>query len=172
MNNEIIIRDVEPEDAERLAQIYAYYVENTAVSFEYEAPTVEEFRERIIKIKAKYPYLVAEKEGHIVGYVYAGRYSPREAYNWTVTTSIYLDKDVRRMGVGSKLYEVLEERLKERGIVNLLAGTAYSEVEDEYLTHDSYRFHLKMGYKKVALMEGVGKKFDRWYDLIWMQKKI
>ncbi len=172
MNNEIIIRDVKPEDASRLAEIYAYYVEKTAVSFEYVAPTAEEFRERIVKISAKYPYLVAEKDGKAVGYVYAGRYSPREAYNWTVTTSIYLDKDARRMGIGSKLYAALEERLKEMGIVNLLAGAAYLEKEDEYLSHDSFNFHTKLGYKKVAQMEGVGKKFDRWYDLLWMQKKI
>ena len=62
--------------------------------------------------------------------------------------------------------------LVERGIVNLLAGTAYSEVEDEYLTHDSYNFHRKQGFEKAAHMKGIGKKFDRWYDLLWMQKKI
>ncbi len=166
------IREVRPEDAERLVEIYSYYVAETAVSFEYEVPTVSEFQRRIEKISAKYPYLVCVQDGKIVGYVYASAYSGRTAYNWTVTTSIYLDKDCRRQGIGSMLYKELEERLRKQGIVNLLAGIAYIEEEDEYLTNDSYRFHGLLGYKKVAHMESVGKKFDRWYDLIWMQKKL
>ena len=172
MESEMTIREVREEDAERLAEIYAYYVENTAVSFEYKAPTAEEFRERVRKISAKYPYLVCEKDGRIIGYVYAGRYSPRDAYNWTVTTSIYVDHECRRCGAGTLLYRALEEKLRERGIVNLLAGIGYCEEEDEYLTHDSVWFHEKEGYEHVARMKGVGKKFDRWYDLLWMEKKI
>ena len=168
----LVIRDVRPEDAARLVEIYAPYIRKTAVSFEYEVPTVEEFETRIRKISAKYPYLVCEKDGLIVGYVYAGQYSAREAYSWTVTTSIYLDENCRRQGIGTALYAELEKHLKEQGIVNLLAGIAYVDEEDEYLTHDSVKFHTKEGYKKVAQMESVGKKFDRWYDLIWMQKKI
>lgn len=170
--SEYMIRDVRPEDAAALAQIYAYYVEETAVSFEYEAPSAEEFRERIRKISKNYPYLVCEKDGVVVGYVYASAYSERAAYDWTVTTSIYVARDCRRQGIGKRLYAALEERLRERGIINLLAGAAFSETEDEYLTWDSYRFHLKEGYVKVAHMSGVGKKFDRWYDLLWMQKKL
>lgn len=169
---DLVIRNARPEDATRLVEIYAPYIKTTAVSFEYEVPTVEEFETRIRKISAKYPYLVCEKENRIVGYVYAGQYSAREAYNWTVTTSIYLDENCRRQGIGTALYAELEKRLKEMGIVNLLAGIAFSEKEDEYLTHDSIKFHTKEGYKKVAQMESVGKKFDRWYDLVWMQKKI
>jgi len=171
MNN-YTIRPVKPEDAERLAEIYAYYVEETAVSFEYRAPSTEEFRERIIKISRKMPYLVCEQDGKILGYVYAGVYNPREAYNWTVTTSIYLDRECRRQGVGTLLYAALEQELKSRGVINLLAGVAYAEAEDEYLTHDSVKFHLKEGYEQVARMKEVGKKFDRWYDLLWFQKKI
>ena len=166
------VRDARPEDAKRLLEIYSYYIENTAVSFEYKVPTVEEFEERIRKISNKYPYLVCHKDGQIIGYVYAGSYSPREAYAWTVTTSIYLDKDARRQGAGKFLYAELEKRLKERGIINLLAGVAHVEVEDEYLTHDSLKFHMKEGYEQVARMKTVGKKFDRWYDLVWLQKKI
>ena len=87
-------------------------------------------------------------------------------------TSIYIDKDCRRQGVGALLYRELEKRLKVKGIVNLLAGIAYIENEDEYLTHDSIKFHTKEGYIEVANMKAVGKKFDRWYDLIWMQKVL
>ena len=170
--SELKIRDAQLEDAERLLEIYRPYVLDTAVSFEYAVPTLDEFKERIRNIKKKYPYLVCEKDGKIAGYVYAGAYSSREAYSWTVTTSIYVDKDSRRQGAGALLYKELEKRLKEQGIVNLLAGVAYCDNEDEYLTHDSPKFHLNQGYVEVARMKEVGKKFDRWYDLIWYQKKI
>ena len=70
------------------------------------------------------------------------------------------------------LYDALEESLKTKGIVNLLAGVAYSEKEDEYLTHDSKEFHLREGYIQVAHMKEGGKKFDRWYDLLWFQKRL
>ena len=172
MNKGLIIRDVLPEDAERLVEIYSHYVLNTAVSFEYTVPSVHEFTERIRKTKEKYPWLVCEKQGRIIGYAYAGAYSPREAYDWTVATSIYVDRDYHRLGAGSELYNALEERLRNRGIMNLLAGVAYCDEEDQYLTHDSRLFHLKMGYIQVAWMKGIGKKYDRWYDLLWMQKKL
>ena len=170
--SELKIRDAQLEDAARLVEIYSHYVLNTAVSFEYAVPSLDEFKERIRKIKTKYPYLVCEKDGKIIGYVYAGAYSPRAAYNWTAETSIYIDKDCRRNGAGALLYKELEKRLKEKGIINLLAGVAFCENEDEYLTHDSQKFHLKMGYSEVAHMKGVGKKFERWYDIKWFQKKI
>ena len=170
--NDLKIRDVKLEDAKRLVEIYSPYVQDTAISFEYAVPTVAEFEERIRNITKKYPYLVCEKDGKIIGYVYASAYSSREAYDWTVDTSIYVDKDCRRNGAGALLYKELEKQLKEKGIVNLLAGVAFCENEDEYLTHDSQKFHLKMGYSEVAHMKGVGKKFERWYDIKWFQKKI
>lgn len=172
MSKNINIRDVRESDIERLVEIYSYYVEETAVSFEYKTPTVEEFKRRIDRIQQKFPYLVCELDGKIVGYVYASAYSGREAYNWTVTMSIYLDKECRRMGIGSALYEAIEERLRAKGIVNTLAAVAYIEEEDEYLTKDSVKFHLQSGYEQVAHMKNVGKKFDRWYDLLWFQKVI
>lgn len=172
MNKQLKIREATLDDAERLVEIYAPYITETAVSFEYEVPTVDEFRERIKNIKEKYPYLVCEKDGVVVGYVYASAYSKREAYDWTVATSIYVDKNCRRMGVGSLLYKTLEERLKKMGIENLLAGVAYCERDDEYLTKDSYKFHLREGYVMAGQLKDVGKKFDRYYDLLWMQKKI
>ena len=172
MKHDFTIREVRLEDAAKLVEIYTYYVLNTAVSFEYAVPTVEEFKDRISHIIEKYPYLVCEVDNEIVGYAYANAYSVRDAYAWTVATSIYLDKNYRRQGIGSALYEELENRLREQGIVNMLAGAAYCEKEDEYLSHDSFKFHSKMGYSKVAHFEAIGKKFDRWYDLLWMQKKL
>ena len=123
-------------------------------------------------VMKKYPYLVAVNDDYIVGYVYAGTYSARDAYSWTVANSIYVDKDYRRKGVGAALYKELEARLKAQGVVNLLAGAAFCDPEDEYLSHDSYNFHNRMGYTKVAHMKAIGKKFDRWYDLLWMQKTL
>ncbi len=172
MNSNLIIREAKVSDAERLVEIYAPYVKDTAVSFEYKVPSVEEFENRIRYITEKYPYIVCLKDNKIVGYAYASAYSTREAYDWTATSSIYVDKEFRRQGVGALLYKELEERLQKQGVVNLLAGVAYIETEDEYLTKDSYHFHTKMGYEKVAHMKAVGKKFDHWYDLIWLQKKL
>ncbi len=172
MSTELKIREATLDDAARLVEIYAPYIRETAVSFEYEVPTVDEFKERIKNVKEKYPYLVCEKDGVIVGYVYASAYSKREAYDWTVGTSIYVDKNFRRMGIGSLLYKHLEEGLKKMGIENLLAGVAYCEREDEYLTKDSYKFHLREGYVMAGHLKDVGKKFDRHYDLLWMQKKL
>lgn len=172
MNNNLIIRETKIQDAKSLVEIYAPYVKDTAVSFEYKVPSVEEFEERIRHITEKYPYIVCLKNDKIVGYAYASAYSSREAYNWTAASSIYVDKEFRRQGAGSFLYKELEERLRKQGVVNLLAGVAYTEAEDKYLTKDSYNFHIKMGYEKVAHMKAVGKKFDHWYDLIWLQKKL
>lgn len=172
MTDRLSVRAVRISDAARLAEIYSYYVSDTAVSFEYEAPSADEFVKRIEHTTEKYPYLVCEKDNLVVGYAYAGTYNSREAYTWTVSTSIYVDKDHRREGIGSLLYASLEHELKTQGIINLLAGVAFSEKEDEYLSHDSYLFHQKEGYEKVAHMKTVGKKFNRWYDLLWMQKKI
>ena len=170
--DQISIRDVQISDAGRLAEIYSHYVLNTAVSFEYDAPDAEEFVRRIRNTTEKFPYLVCVKGDRVVGYAYAGTYNVRRAYDWTVTTSIYVDKEHRREGIGSLLYSELEKRLSAQGIVNLLAGVTTSEEEDEYLTHDSSRFHLSMGYEQVAHMKAVGKKFGKWYDLFWYQKRI
>lgn len=170
--SDLKIRDANIDDAKRLVEIYSYYIKNTAISFEYKVPTIDEFKNRISKTISKYPYIVCLKDDRIVGYAYAGQYSPREAFMHTATTSIYVDKDEKRQGIGALLYKELEKRTKDMGIINLLADVAYCEKEDEYLTHDSYKFHLKQGYSKVAYMNTVGKKFDRWYDLIWLQKKI
>lgn len=172
MSNEILIREVCDTDVERLVEIYDHYVVNTAVTFEYYTPTVEEFRKRISVIGQKYPYLVCEMDGRIIGYAYASEYSSREAFNWSVYTSIYLDKNYRRLGAGTALYECLEEELKDRGIVNAIAAVAYIEEEDEYLTNDSVAFHERKGYVTAAHMKNMGKKFDRWYDLLLMQKVL
>ena len=107
MDLKIRIRPAKPEDAEKLLAIYAPYVEQTAITFEYEVPTVEEFRERIHNTLKKYPYLVAEQGEEPVGYAYVGPFHDRPAYDWAVETSIYVDQNKKRMGIGKKLHEAL-----------------------------------------------------------------
>ena len=166
------IRPARADDAERLAEIYAFYVARTAVSFEYDVPTAEEFRARMAGIVKKYPYLVLEEEGEILGYAYARAFVGRAAYDHSCETTIYLDRGYRGKGYGRLLYEALEERLKPLGILNLYACVGDPLEEDEYLTRDSERFHRSMGYEKVGEFHKCGYKFGRWYNMIWMEKII
>lgn len=98
----ITIRTAAPSDAEDMLRIYAPYIEKTAITFEYDVPSVEEFRSRIEHTLEKYPYLVAEEDGKIVGYTYASVFKARAAYNHCVETSIYVDMDCQRKGIGYK----------------------------------------------------------------------
>ena len=165
-------RDAAPGDAKRLLEIYAYYVEHTAVSFEYEVPSLAEFQDRMKRIMEKYPYLVAVKDGVICGYAYAQPFISRAAYDWSCELTIYLDPDLRRLGLGRMLYEALEARLKKMGILNLYACIGYPEAEDEYLNKNSARFHARLGFTKVGEFRQCGYKFGRWYHMIWMEKII
>ncbi len=172
----ITIRTATPDDAAGLLKIYEYYVTDTAITFEYDVPSEEEFRGRIEKILKKYPYIVAVEEGEgterIIGYAYAGVFKDREAYQYSVETTIYVDKDLRRGGIGRMLYEELEKRLKAQGILNLNACIGYPEEEDEHLTFDSVKFHERLGYSMVGEFHKCGYKFGRWYNMVWMEKLI
>ena len=167
-----IIRSAQPADAGRLAQIYRYYVENTAVSFEYAAPDEGAFRERIEGTLANYPYLVLEEDGAILGYAYAGPFKTRAAYARSAELSIYLDKAARGRGLGKQLYEAMEAEMRARGFLNLYACIADPPAEDEYLTHGSERFHGRMGFVKAGSFHQCACKFGRWYNMIWMEKLI
>ena len=120
----------------------------------------------------KYPYLAAEVDGQIAGYAYVGVFHDREAYDWCVETSIYVDQSCRKMGIGGKLHHALEEVLKLQGILNLNACIAYPEEEDEYLTKNSVEFHRHLGYDMVGEFHNCGYKFGRWYHMVWMEKMI
>lgn len=168
----ITIRVASVKDATKLLEIYAYYVAKTAITFEFEVPTLEDFQNRIETTLQNYPYLVAEVDGDIAGYVYAGRFRARAAYDWSASTSIYLSGKYQRMGIGKMLYERLEELLQKQNVINLYAGVADPVEEDEYLTRNSERFHEAMGYKTVARFNKCGSKFGRWYNLLEMEKII
>jgi Sortase and related acyltransferases len=172
MNTDLIIRTAEEGDAQSLIEIYAPYVKETAITFEYDVPSVEEFAGRIRSTLKKYPYLVALENGRIIGYAYASAFKTRAAYDWAVETSIYLSRDSRGKGLGRELYTALEDALKRQNILNLNACIAYAAVEDSYLTNTSEAFHAKMGYTRVAYFKSCGYKFKTWYDMIWMEKII
>lgn len=169
---EVNIRVATEADADALLAVYAPYVRETAITFEYDVPTPEEFAGRIRKVLERYPYLVAECDGKIVGYAYAGPFHSRAAYQWGVETSIYVDKSCKRMGVGGKLHDALEKILAEQGILNLNACIAFPRRSDEYLTTDSVKFHARLGYRMVGEFEKCGYKFRRWYNMVWMEKHI
>lgn len=170
--NDYIIRTVTMADAPQLLAIYSHYVENTAITFEYDPPTLEEFQGRIANTLKKYPYLCAEQEGTILGYAYAAPFRTRAAYQWTAELTIYLAPNAQKHGMGRKLYEALEQQLKEMGILNLYACIGYPITEDEYLSPNSAQFHEHMGYTKVGEFHKCGYKYGRWYDMIYMEKII
>lgn len=170
--HDIKIRMATPEDAEMILNIYAYYVEKTAITFEYDVPSVEEFRNRIGNTLKKYPYLVILVDENIMGYAYAGTFKNRAAYDRSVEMSIYLAHNAVKCGLGKRLYLALEEKLKEMGILNLYACIGYPLVENEYLTKNSAEFHEHLGYRTVGRFHKCGYKFGRWYDMIWMEKII
>ena len=167
------IRFATADDAEKLLEIYSYYVENTAITFEWTVPSVEDFRKRIEQVTSFYPYLVAEDNGKILGYAYASRFRERKAYDWCVETSIYISKNHRRAGLGSLLLNELERLLKLQGITNINAGiTTSSDPDEPYVTDASVQFHKKHGYNLIAKFSNCGNKFQRWYNVVFMEKII
>lgn len=170
---ELKFRVARPEDAAALLAIYAPYVEETAITFEYEVPDVEEFRARIAHTLATYPYIVAVEENKIIGYAYVGRLHERAAYDWSVETSIYVDRSARKHGLGRQLYERLEAILRVMNIISVNACIAYPRTNnDPYLNTNSPDFHAHLGYQLVGHFHACAYKFDRWYDMIWMEKWI
>ena len=170
--SDIILRAARLEDAGQCSDIYSYYVKNTAITYEYDAPSAEEFRGRMADTLAKYPFIVAEKDGKILGYCYAGRFKKRAAYDRMVETTVYLDLNARGYGIGRRLYEMLEEVLKAQGIIKTLAVITLPTTEEEKTVYKSVGFHERNGYKLSGKISCSGYKFGRWYDTVLMDKFI
>ncbi len=134
----ITLRPAVPEDAGDLLEIYRPYVENTAITFEYDVPTLADFTQRVKGTLEQFPYLVAQ----------------------------------RGNGLGRRLYDALENLLRAQNVLLCYACIAYPEQEDEYLTQASVRFHGKLGYAQVGQFHQCGYKFGRWYDVVWMEKRL
>lgn len=172
-NSKLIIRLARSADFDAMYDIYLPYIYNTAVTFEVEEPGRAKFAQRIRQVMDKYPCVVAEENGQIIGYAYAGVFKGRAAYNWSVETSIYLQEQSRRRGTGRRLYAALEEILSAQGIRNVCACIAVPRQEnDPYLTRDSVVFHSRMGYRLVGEFDSCASKFGRWYNMVWMEKHI
>lgn len=154
-----------PEDAVAIREIYAPYVERTAVTFEYEIPSADELRERITSCLAHAPWLVYEAGGGIAGYAYASRHRARAAYQWTVEVSVYVGDAYRRHGVARLLYARLFRELEARGFHVALAGVALPN-------QASVAFHEAMGFESVGVYRGIGYKLGRWHDVGWWQRRL
>lgn len=154
-----MIRPARPEDAVAVAEVYAPYVRDTAVSFEADAPDAAEMARRI---EASIRWLVLEREGRIAGYAYAGPFHTRAAYRWSVELSVYIDARARRTGVGSALLDELLLQLRDAGYVQAFAGATLPNP-------GSLGLFASRGFRQVATYEAVGHKLGEWHDVAWMQ---
>ncbi len=168
----LLIRAANADDAEALLEIYAPYVRDTAISFEWETPSAEEFRGRIIKTLGKYPYLVAELDGRPAGYAYTGPFVGRAAYGWEAETTIYLERSARGHGCGRALYDALAKASLAQNIYSLNACIGWRAEDDGRLGPNSAQFHAHMGFEMSGRFRRCGYKFGRWYDMIWMTKQL
>jgi L-amino acid N-acyltransferase YncA len=152
------IRQVKLSDSAQVAEVYNYYIQNTHHTFETEPLGAEEMQRRIAEIMEHYPYLVAEEDGEILGYAYATRFRMREAYEFSVESSIYVKNDAKQRKIGTQLYVQLFDELAETDVHAIVAGIA--------LPNDaSIIFHERLGFEKVAHFNEVGYKLGRWIDV-------
>ena len=153
------------DDAPALLSIYRPYVEDTAVSFETQTPTIDEFAERVASALEGWGWYVAERTGRVVGYAYGSRHRPRDAYARSVEVSAYVHESAHRQGLAGRLYHALFEKLEERGYESAYAGIT--------LPNDaSVGFHGAFGFRSIGVFPRVGFKFGQWYDVAWMYRPI
>ena len=154
------IRFISVDDADDCTEIYSPYVRDSAVSFEESPPTVNEFRERIRDKAESYPWLVCEHENDVIGFAYAGQHRSRDAYQWSVDSSVYVGEESQRAGVAKGLYNSLFKTLRLQGFYNVYAGTALPNPP-------SVKFHQAMGFEPVGIYRNVGHKNGEWHDVKW-----
>ena len=161
----LLIRSATLDDAPALLDIYRPFIEHSAVSFEMQAPSVDEFASRIDKALKGWAWLVAEVDGQCAGYAYGGTHRERAAYRWSVETSVYLHPDFHRRGIARLLYSQLFDVLAEKGYCNAYAGAT--------MPNDaSIGFHRSMGFEWIGVFKRVGWKFGKWHDVAWMQRAL
>jgi L-amino acid N-acyltransferase YncA len=156
----VIIRPAHEADAPAMLAIYRPYVETTAISFEQEAPSQDEYAARVRKYIAGWACLVAEADGRVLGYAYGSSHRERAAYKWSVETTIYLAPQVQRRGLGLRLYGELMPRLAAAGYCNAYAGVALPNPA-------SVGLHRAAGFASIGTFPRVGHKFGRWHDVAW-----
>jgi phosphinothricin acetyltransferase len=160
------IRTAHDDDAQAIAAIYNPYILNTTISFEEEPVSDAAMAQRVADVQSGgLPWLVAERDGKLLGYAYATKWRVRHAYRFSVESSVYLAPEAARQGVGTALYTALLQQLAGRGVHLVIGGIA--------LPNDaSVALHEKMGYEKVAHFREVGFKFDRWLDVGYWQRTL
>jgi len=152
-------------DTEGILNVYKPYVENTTITFEYDVPSLEEFKNRILTISKNFPYIVCEVDDTIVGYAYASKYHGRSAFAWTVELSIYVNENYHNHKISHKLYSSLLDILKIQGVYN-----AYSCITIP--NEKSKKFHERFGFNLVGTFSNSGYKFGKWIDVMWMEKNL
>jgi phosphinothricin acetyltransferase len=163
---EKIIRNVELADAAAIRDIYAPFVSESATSFEADPPDAAVMARRIEELREKYPWLVFEVAGEVLGYAYASPHrAARKAYQWCVETSVYIHEQVRRRGIGRALYASLFELLRRQGYVNAYAGITLPNA-------GSRRLHESMGFVPIGVYPRIGFKFGKWHDVLWLQLRL
>ncbi|MFA9379371.1 MAG: N-acetyltransferase family protein [Lachnotalea sp.] len=159
------IRLVQETDIEEILRIYEPYIRDTAITFECETPSFDEFRNRIKEISADYPYIVCLSNERIVGYAYAHRQMERAAYQWNAELSVYVDQAHLRCGMGKALYSTLIEILELQNIRNIYGGVTSPNENSEKL-------HEYFGFKKLGVYHNTGYKSETWHDVMWFEKTI
>ncbi len=163
--NSILFRLARPEDAADILAIYAPYVRNTPITFEYEVPTLDVFKQRIRDISNDYPYFVCESEKRIVGYVYAHRHMERAAYQWNAELSIYLQEGYTQKGLGKIMCATLFRLLRLQGIRNVYSCVTIPNMRSEGL-------HRSLGFRLQGIFLHAGYKCGAWHDVAWFEKSI
>lgn len=162
-----LLRAVSLSDVAGMLAIYGPVVVETPISWEYEAPTAEEFESRVRNILAAgYPWIVLEDEiGEVAGYAYASDYRNRYGYRFCCESTIYIRADIRGRGWGKRLYETLLAILTRQGFVAVIGGLALPNPGSEAL-------HRSVGFERVGVNEGIGYKFGEWHSVCFMQKEL
>ena len=162
---DLVVRDATTADAAACAALYAPYVRSTPASFETDPPAVDEMARRIAAAVDAHAWFVAERDGAILGYAYATAYKVRPAYRWTCETSVYVDGEAQGGGVGRALYEVLLDRLAERGFRTAVAGMTLPNPASAAL-------HAALGFTSCGVLPRVGWKAGRWHDVALLQRPL
>ena len=160
-----MIRIATEADVPAILSVYAPYIMDTTITFEYDVPTEEEFLARFRAITERYPWLVWEEDGIILGYAHGSAPFERAAFRWSCEASIYLRPEARGRGIGTQLYSALEKILACQG-----HRLCYAIITAE--NEASLAFHRKMGYTFTAALPGCGYKFGRWLGVIWMERQL
>lgn len=161
----VTLRLAAPSDGEAIARIYRPAVVERATSFELVAPDGSEMARRIADLLPHFPWIVAEREGSVIGYAYAGRHRDRAAYQWSCDVSAYVGESVQRRGIGRTLYEVLFAHLVLQGYRNAYAGITLPN-------EASVGLHERVGFTLVGVYRKVGYKFGRWHDVAWYERQL